>query len=346
MDYTIARFFKLIVAIIILAAVGWLFFSISSTITILIIAALIAYILDPIASYFEYKGLSRSQATSIIFLLIAMLVAGFVAFLMPIVINEIHTIEKGISSGASSEFFSKLENWITDQIPFMTKESLELQGRLSEMVRGLSTSFFAIIGSMVSLITTMVIIPFAVFFLLKDGPYMKKTLVGIVPNRYFEMVLNLIYKTDQQLGGYLRGQFFDAVIIGILSTIALWILNVPYFLLIGLFAGLANMIPYVGPAAGAIVAILVVVFNGGGGQQIGFVAVAFVIVQLLDNVLVQPIVVAKSVDLHPLIIIFAVIIGGQFFGILGMLLAVPSAGMIKVLATEFYSGARHYNILK
>ncbi len=173
---------------------------------------------------------------------------------------------------------------------------------------------------------------------------MKKALIGIVPNRHFEMILSLIYKTDQQLGSYLRGQFFDAVIIGLLSTIALWILDVPYFLLIGLFAGMANMIPYVGPLAGGIMAILVVVINGGSGQQILFVGIAFVIVQLLDNVLVQPLVVARSVNLHPLIIIFAVIIGGQFFGILGMLLAVPTAGMIKVLVTEFYTGTQKYNI--
>ena len=136
------------------------------------------------------------------------------------------------------------------------------------------------------------------------------------------------------------------MIIGLLSTIALWILDVPYYMLIGLFAGLANMIPYVGPMAGAVTAALVVLFSAGSSQQILLVVVAFLTVQLLDNVLVQPLVVAKSVDLHPLIIIFAVIIGGQFFGILGMLLAVPTAGIIKVLGSEFYSGARKYNILR
>ena len=345
-DASIARFFKLVVLILILVVSGWLLVSISSTITILIIAALIAYILDPVASYFEYRGLSRTQATIVIFLLIAFMVAIFMSFFLPMVIHEIKSIEQNLGSGASNAFFSKIETWITDQIPFVTKENLALQEHLKGLVQSLSNSFFSIIGSMVSLVTTMVIIPFAVFFLLKDGPRMKKTLVSMVPNRYFELILSLIYKTDQQLGGYLRGQFFDAVIIGLLSTTALWILQVPYFILIGLFAGLANMIPYVGPAAGAVTAVLVVAFNGGGGQQIVFVAIAFAIVQLLDNVLVQPLVVAKSVDLHPLIIIFAVIIGGQFFGILGMLLAVPVAGMIKVLSKELYLSAKHYSTLQ
>lgn len=345
MDYTIARFFKLIVSLIVLVALGWLAFTLSSTITVLIIAALIAYILDPIASYLEYRGLSRTQATIVIFIVIMGMVAGFIAFLMPAVIREIKTIEQGLGSGTSNAFFKRIENWITGAIPFIDPESLALQSKLSELVKSISTSLFAIIGSVVSVVTTMVIIPFAVFFLLKDGPHLKKALISVVPNRYFEMVLHLIYKTDQQLGGYLRGQFFDAVIIGILATTAMWILDVRYFVLIGIFAGLTNMIPYVGPLAGAVSAIFVVLFNGGGGQQVLFVAVAFIIIQLMDNVLVQPIVVARSVNLHPLVIIFAVIIGGQFFGILGMLLAVPTAGMIKVMISEFYSGARQYNVL-
>jgi len=110
-------------------------------------------------------------------------------------------------------------------------------------------------------------------------------------------------------------------------------------MLIGIFAGLANMIPYIGPLAGGVTAVSVVLVNGGSGQQ---VLIAFLIVQLTDNVLVQPLVVAKTVNLHPLIIVFAVIIGGQFFGVLGMLLAVPAAGIIKVLTSEFYLGFKKY----
>jgi len=345
MDSSTGRFFRLIISILILVVAGWLIVSLSSTITILIIAALIAYILDPLASYFEARGLSRAQATIIIFIAIAAITAAFFSFLLPPFISELHTIEKGLSSGASNQFFNNMEDWVVKQIPIVTKENLDFQHRLSEMVRGLSNSFFAILGSVVSIVTTLVIIPFAVFFLLKDGPHMKKELVSMIPNRHFERVLNLIYKTDLQLGGYLRGQFFDALIIGLLSTIALLILDVPYFILIGMFAGMANMIPYVGPLTGAVAAILIVVLNGGSGNIILLVALAFIVIQLLDNVLVQPLVVAKSVDLHPLLIIFAVIIGGQFFGILGMLLAVPATGMIKVLITEFYSSTRSYNMI-
>jgi predicted PurR-regulated permease PerM len=202
-----------------------------------------------------------------------------------------------------------------------------------------------ILGSVVSLVTTVIIIPFAVFFLLKDGPAMLKHIFSLIPNRYFEMSLNMMYKIDQQLGGYLRGQFFDALIIGILAILALWILDVKYFFLIGIFAGLSNMIPYVGPIVGGSAAVLVVLMTGGSGITMLLVVAAFLIIQLADNVLVQPLVVARSVDLHPLLIIFSVIIGGQFFGIMGMLLAVPATGIIKVLISELYLGIRKYNVI-
>ena len=345
MEYTVTRFIKLVIAIFILIAIGWLLFTLSSIISIIIISTLIAYILDPVASYFESKGLSRAQSTIIIFLLIAGLLSGIFSYLIPLLIDQISNIQQGIGSGESSQYFLRIEKFIQEKVPFISTEDLNIQGRLTGALAELSNSFFLILGSVVSLVTTLVIIPFAVFFLLKDGPKLTKSLVSMIPNRYFEMSLNILNKTDHQLGGYLRGQFFDALIIGVLSIIALWILDVKYFMLIGIFAGLANMIPYVGPLVGGTAAVLVVLMDGKGGIEVLLVIFAFVIIQLLDNVLVQPLVVAKSVDLHPLIVIFAIIIGGQFFGILGMLLAVPVTGIIKVLISEFYLGVRKYNLI-
>jgi predicted PurR-regulated permease PerM len=198
---------------------------------------------------------------------------------------------------------------------------------------------------MVSVVTTLIIIPFAVFFLLKDGPAMKTAFVSLIPNKYFEMSLNLIYKIDRQLGNFLRGQFFDASLVGLMAIFAMWMLDVRYYILVGIFAGLTNMIPYVGPFTGGVTAVFVVLMSGGSGHQVLLVVAAFLIIQLMDNVLIQPLIVSKSVNLHPLVIIFAVIIGGQFFGILGMLLAVPATGILKVFAIELYNSFQKYGMV-
>lgn len=342
MDYSLSRIFKLIIALALLSALIWFLLEIRSTVTLLIISALLAYILDPVASYFEYRGLTRTQSTVIIFLFLAILFFSIFYFLIPPLIEELSTIQQSINSGTATQFIEKVEKFLHQSIPMVEEADLDLKTKLSELISGLSSSLFSILLDMVSVVTTLIIIPFAVFFLLKDGPAMKTQFVSLIPNRYFEMALNLIYKIDLQLGNFLRGQFFDASLVGLMAIFAMWFLDVKYYILVGIFAGLTNMIPYVGPFVGGVTAVFVVLMSGGPGQQVMFVIIAFLIIQLLDNVLIQPLVVSKSVDLHPLIIIFAVIIGGQFFGILGMLLAVPATGILKVFAIQLYSSYQKY----
>ncbi|MBN1409105.1 MAG: AI-2E family transporter, partial [Calditrichaceae bacterium] len=308
MEYTVSRIFKGITVVLILAATAWILYTLSSIITIIIISVLIAYILDPVASYFESRNFSRTQSTVIIFILFAIIGAGLFSYFIPAVIDEMSTIQEKINSGDALKTFQGIEGFLIKNLPFISIDDLNLQGRITTAISQLTNSFFMILGSVVSLVTTVIIIPFAVFFLLKDGPAMMKHLFSLIPNRYFEMSLNMMYKIDQQLGGYLRGQFFDALIVGILAILALWILDVKYFFLIGIFAGLSNMIPYVGPMVGGSAAVLVVLMTGGSGITMLLVVVAFLIIQLADNVIIQPLVVARSVDLHPLLIIFSVII--------------------------------------
>ena len=180
------------------------------------------------------------------------------------------------------------------------------------------------------------------FFFLKDGREMKKKLVSMVPNRYFEFTLDLLYKMDMQLGNYLRGQFVDAVAFGLMSIVALWILGVNYFVFLGVFAGLANLIPYVGPIAGVIPAAIVAVLGSGDLNSATPVIIAYFILKLLDDFVVAPTIVASSVEMHPVLVLIAIMIGGELFGILGMLLAVPVAGFFKVVLQEGVSTYRKY----
>lgn len=345
MDAGITRIFKIIIALAIFIGVLWLISAIHQTVILIVVSALIAYILDPAASYLEFRGLSRLQATIIIFLVLGAVIALIITMLVPSLVREISLLQKTTSGESAAELIQKFENGIKSTFPILSGQNLNFQGQMHNLIQNAANSFLSIVVNVVTIVTTMVIIPFAVFFLLKDGRGMMKSVISIVPNKYFEMALNLFHKIDIQLGGYLRGQFLDSLIIGTLALVALWILGVPYFVVIGIFAGLANMIPYVGPITGATAAILVVLVNHGSGNDVLWVAAAFGVIQLIDNVIVQPLVLAKSVDLHPLAIIFAIIIGGQFFGIIGMLIAVPLTGIIKVLTIEFYHTVRRFNIV-
>ena len=345
MELTIGRFLRLIVALIFLFALGWFFYTLSNIVTILIISTLLAYILDPIASQLEAKGLSRSLATTLIFILffIFLFIIGWKVF--PTLFNDLLSIQKNLNPNTTEDIFLQIEKFLQENFTFVNLRELNIQNEINELLSSLTKQLIAFAADLVSVISTVVIIPFVTFFLLKDGREMKKLLISYIPNRYFEMSLNVLHKMDMQLGGYLRGQFIEAVVVGSLSILALWILGVKYFILIGIFAGLANFIPYVGPVAGAIPAIAVAITNGADSNLIIYIIVSFIIIQLIDNTVMQPLVLSKSVNLHPLIIVLAILIGGKFFGILGMFLAVPAAGCLKVTSSELYIGIKKFNIV-
>jgi len=345
MDLTVGKFLRFFIFVFILALLGWLLYELSTIITILIIAALIAYILDPIASYLEAKGISRTFATSIIFIFVFLIFALLIWLFIPGLLDQLIDLQSSVSLQSEDNIILSVENFIKNNIRILNVDALNLREKINSTLDLLAYELVSILGNIISILPAILIVPFIVFFLLKDGREMKKQFIHYIPNRYFEMSLNVLHKIDRQLGSYIRGQFIEASVVALLSILALWLLDVKYFTVIGVFAGLANMIPYVGPVAGAIPAIAVTWLNGGTVPEILYIVIAFAIVQLIDNILLQPMVLSRSVNLHPLIIVLAILIGGQFFGLLGMLLAVPAAGVLKVTSRELYNGVRKFRLL-
>jgi putative permease len=345
MDITVGKFLRFITFVFIITLIGWLLYKLSTIVTILVIAALIAYILDPIASYLEAKGISRTFATSIIFIIVFLVFAMIIWLFVPGLLDQLIDLQNSVSVDTENSIITSVENFIKNNIKIINVEALNLRQKINSTLDLLAYELLSILGNIISIVPIILIVPFIVFFLLKDGRMMKKQFIQYLPNRYFEMALNVLHKIDMQLGSYIRGQFIEATVVAILSVIALWFLNVKYFTVIGVFAGLANMIPYVGPVAGAVPALIVTWLNGGVLPDLVYIVIAFALIQLIDNILLQPMVLSRSVNLHPLVIVMAILIGGQFFGLLGMLLAVPAAGVLKVTSRELYNGIRKFRLL-
>ena len=300
-----------------------------------VVAFLLAYIFDPLVTAIEVRGLSRTASTVVFFLFVISIAWILFSILAPVVYNHIQTMRSGAGSRQSSEVILRLQAVVRTKLGFIGLGAVNLQEKIEQFSSYLSDTIMDfILREGLSIVLYAVTVPFIVFFLLKDGREMKKHFIGIVPNRYFEFALDLLYKMDLQLGNYLRSQFTDAVVFGVLATIALWLLGVKYFLFIGVFAGLANLIPYVGPIAGALPAVAVALFDAGDVTLALQIVLAFIILKLTDDMLVQPLLVAKGVHMHPLLVLMAIIIGGELFGMLGMLLAVPATGFAKVVLQE------------
>ena len=224
-----------------------------------------------------------------------------------------------------------------------------MEDRISGFVLGHSQSIFSAIGSSArgafSVFTTGVIILFLTFFLLNSGRQMKKALIQIVPNRFFEVALVLIQGLDRQLGDYLRSRLIQTIIISIIAAIGYWILDLRFALLIGIIAGLANLIPYIGPFIGAIPAIIVVFLGSrfGPGWSILAVIMLTLAIQIIDNAIITPLLIGKSVELGPVTTIVVVLLGEQLLGLMGLLMAVPIAAMCKLIIEEVWMEFKGYS---
>jgi putative permease len=338
MTTTAFRWFSLVLTLLAVSAVSLLFFSVAGLVKVLILCALLAYVLDPVASYIESLGLSRAGATVVVFLVLGAVVMCVGLLMYPTLEQELEAMRAGQYKAQTNVLLHRVEAMVRARFGFLGWDNLDLTAVLQNTETRLGKSVSAyLFADLASTIAHVVAIPFVIFFLLKDGREMKKRLISLVPNRYFEFSLNLIHQMDLALGNFLRGQFLDGLIFGLLATLAMWFLGVNYFLFIGCFAGLANLIPYVGPIAGASLAILVVLSTTADVTQAAYVLLAFMGIKLLDDSLIQPLTVAKSVKMHPLLVLLVIIVGGRFFGILGMLLAVPVTGFLKV---GYEAGAR------
>jgi len=341
---------KLILALLGLYLLVRLFPYLSNVLVLVLISVLLTAIFGPFVDVLERWSVPRSLGSLIILLMVLMIVGLAFRFLIPVVREQAVSIQQLVQSQQPAELMAKLEAWIESQVPvpgdIAISEQIDLPSRLNSFVGGFVSSTVTMLLNMVGVVTSLFIVLVITFLMMKDRRKLKRGIISLVPNRYFEPALNLFDKVETQLSNYIRGQLLDALIIGILSVIGLWILDIKYFVFIGMIAGIANLIPYIGPVVGAIPAMLVSLINNPGEPvMLLYIAIMFAIVQLIDNSVVSPTVMSKSVNMHPISVILIVIIGGNLMGAFGMLIAVPAAGIIKVTLEQIHWAMKHYKVI-
>ncbi|MBZ0198813.1 MAG: AI-2E family transporter, partial [Ignavibacteriaceae bacterium] len=203
-----------------------------------------------------------------------------------------------------------------------------------------------LLGSVISILAILVVVPFITFFLLKDSRQILKSLIHIVPNNYFEMSYWILKKVSIQLGRFVRAWIFDASFVGITCGLGFYLIGIDNALPLGVIAGFGHLVPYFGPVIGGVPAIIISVLQFGGFSHVPFIIILLITVYMLDNGFFQPLVFSKSVDMHPIVIILLIIAGSQLFGLIGMLLAIPTATVVKTATKEIYFAFKNYKITK
>lgn len=204
----------------------------------------------------------------------------------------------------------------------------------------------SIVGVFTNLFYAVLVIPFVAFFFLKDGTQIRRGLLRLVPNRYFELTLSLMEKIETNIGRYFRALMIQIVAVATVASILLYVIGLQYAVAVGVFTGLANTIPYFGPLMGFLAGTLVGIVQTGDFSLVPGVIVAMLLTQAADNAIFQPYIFSKAAQTHPLLILFAVLIGAQIAGIVGMLLAIPLMTIVRVTIEQLLWSLRNYRILK
>jgi predicted PurR-regulated permease PerM len=310
-----------------------------------IIAFVITFFLSPVVDYMEREGINRTLA--VILLVILTLIFLFILWKLtwPIIQTEITSFQKNAPFYVSKireslELAMKLLEKKTGFVPEGTMQKAMLD-KINDF-----TSKVGDIGSLLKIVkefvVTFILIQVIVFFFLKDGRRIKKVLIAYVPNKYFETFLDLIHQIDKQISNYIRGQLTDAFFIGVLAIMGLYFFGINYAIFIGAVAGIANIVPYIGPLLVFTFGGLLVLIDTGSIINMLKAVGILAFVKLLDSVAISPLAVGKSVNVHPLMVIIVISIGGLLHGMWGMLLSVPLYCSVRVSLRILYRGFVEY----
>jgi putative permease len=328
-----------------------IFFSIKLLFFPLVAALLLKFLLAPAVNLLETRGLKRLTAIVTLYLVIIAILGIVLLVVFPLLIKEARNFtanlplyEKMLENALIKIRELLLQKFPTAQIP-------DLFALIHRYIQRPSTGFIESLPryatSVLSVVSVVALVPVITFFYLADGHLIHKALLRLTPNRYFEMFVLLSDKIMGAVQAFIRGQLIDALSVGVMTSIGLAVIGLPYFLVIGIIAGLGNLIPYLGPVIGFIPAFIVLLVSPAGFSSLGLIKIliVFVMVQFLEGTFIYPIAVGKSVNLHPLVVIIGVTVGGMLGGIVGMLIVIPFICVMKVTIEVMYSYLRQYSII-
>ena len=336
--------------LVVLGVIAWVFRVIWPP---LILAGAIVFLLNPVVGYLQHRHIPRALGTGIAYLGVAAIIAITILLVAPLATSQYDDL-----AAEWPELRQDLEDSIDDlsersedddwPIKIPTYDELERQftgdesgdtnrdGRVSEEEK--QERFASQLDTARELLLRVfhvgiifVLAPIIAFYLLVDLPQVAVAARALVPDRARGDVMVMSRRLSRAIGGYFRGQLAVAFVVGVMSSIGMAIIGLPFWLIVGMIAGVFNMIPLIGPWVGAVPGIAIALTTGGGLSQAVTVGVVMAIVQQIDNHFISPIVMRRAVKLHPAVVMMALLAGGTIWGFFGLLLAVPATAFVKIV---------------
>ena len=299
-----------------------------------LIAAFIAYLLEPLIGKLHEWNIPRGLSILIVYVVFFASVGTLIYQLYPAVIRQLGELKDQLPelSNMYQDMTRKLYH-STSFLPDAVHDQLDrLFNRLEHSMEQLLGTWAGGFTKIFDIIILATIIPVLVFYFLKDYGVMRKFAKACIPDRFHQKVGIVMTATDESLGNYIRGQLLVCLFVGLASYGAFYLLGLKYVLLLAIIMSITNLIPYFGPIIGAVPAILIAL--SVSGKLVLYVLIAIFVIQLIESNLLSPFIMARSVRIHPVAILFALLLGGEIGGIYGMVVAVPVLTIIHASQRE------------
>lgn len=312
---------------------------IAQIILLIFYSIVLSYLLNPLVTLIEKKGIKRTLSILLVYLILITFIIIVLMSIVPRLSSEFENLVVLLPSYFNriydyfNNIFVKYSKHI-DKLPpefqaireVFLENLNEIQALLLNYIRNITSSVINIFSKMISFF----IVPILTFYFLRDKDYFKKKIILIIPKNHRNDVVKIGRETDEVLGKFVRGQLLVATFVGISTSIALLIIGVDFAIIIGLVAGIADIIPYFGPIIGIFPALIFALLKSP--VKALWVIISFTIIQQLESNIIEPKIVGESVGVHPVVVMLALLIGGSYFGIIGMLFAIPMTIVLRIIS--------------
>ncbi len=326
----------------IIAALLWLLSRIASVLTPFVLAALVVFILRRPVALLAKRGVSRGAAVAIAYLVAALLLTFAGLFVIPPLVSQTAEFVQafpGYYDSASKLWFNLQREYTTLEIPDWVEGAARsarasLAQQLTAWSSRIAAGVLGVGGRLVGFVINIFLSLTLAFFVLRDLPTLHREVLQLGGENRRDSLMEILTRIRVVIEGWLRGQSLIAMIVGVLTWAGLQVLGVPYALIIGLIAGVTNFIPYVGPVVGGLIAAISAAFVSP--QLVLYTIIWIVILQQFESMFLQPRIMSDTVNIHPVFVVFALLVGASTAGLAGMFFAVPIAGVINTLFVYYF----------
>lgn len=337
----------------VLLGLGLAFYALQPILLPFVLGGLIGYLGDPLVDMLERRGFGRTLGVSLVFLLFTALLALGLLIAIPALLNQIDALVSKVPA---------IYRWLTQtllpwaqsrfSLPAVQLPEIDWSAQLAENWQSLgkttATTLRTITGSGMGLLAwvfNLALVPVVAFYLMRDWDIMVAKLLRMMPRAWQRNTATMVSEADEVLGAFIRGQLLVMLSLGVIYSLGLWLVGVQLALVLGMVAGLASIVPYLGFIVGIASSLVVAYAQFGEWSALLLVALVFGVGQVLESVVLTPILVGDRIGLHPVAVIFALMAGGQVAGFVGVLVALPVSAVVMVFlrhAVAYYRSSDLY----